>query len=114
MDEKTKKFLQEQLITGHVQNLLELYGIAYVQDLVSFDQTDIEEIEKNVREGGFNGQVDFQSKSNRVKYLGFDMADIKHFSFRIIDKKKLKTLSLAASQKLKAADLKKSRSSLDM
>ena len=98
MNEDAKKFCTTNLLPDFVCSLLELYGISFIEDLVGFGQEDITEIERNVREGNFGGHVDFESKSNRIKYLGFDVTDLKSFLFRPIDKKKLLSIGLIASQ----------------
>lgn len=110
MDKNTKNFLMELNITNHVSLLLELYGVAFLEDLRSFDDNDIESIERNVRQGEFSNQVDFDSKQNRIKYLGFDLANWKDFTFRPIDKKKLSKLGDAASKKLESLRSKSAKS----
>jgi hypothetical protein len=112
MDEKTKKFLKTKLIPDHVCLLLELYVIVFLQDLEAMNETDIQEIERNIRDGSFSSQVDFSCKSNRVKYLGFDMADISKFLFRPIDKKKLMVLGAAARETNEVETLKRARNSV--
>lgn len=112
MDEKTKGFLKTKLIPDHVCLLLELYGIVYLQDLEAWDETDIQEIEKSIRDGTFSSQVDFNFKSNRVKYLGLDMADISKFSFRPFDKKKLMVLGAAARETNGSETLKRAKHSV--
>lgn len=112
MDNNTKIFLLELNITNHVSLLLELYGVAFLDDLTSFDDSDIENIERNVRQGEFSNQVDFDSKQNRIKYLGFDLANWKDFTFRPIDKKKLSKIGAAASKKLESLKIKSAKSKL--
>lgn len=97
MDKKTVLFLNEQLVPNYVRLLLELYGITFIEELSKLDYQDIEEIEQGVRSGSFGGHVDFTSKANRMKYLGFDVSDVSKFSFRPIVKKKLLAISAAAT-----------------
>lgn len=81
MDPKTKDFLKGLLLPEYAILLLELYGVGQIQDLKEFGEDDIETIEEI-----------------RIKYLGIDFSDLADFSFRILDKKKLRTISAAAHQ----------------
>lgn len=97
-----KEFFTENYIPEHCQNLLKLYGIGSVQDLEAFVEEDIDSLEKCVRDGYFQGEVDFTSKATRISHFGADVVDVKNFRMRPLDRKKLLMLSAAAVKALEA------------
>lgn len=106
MDKQTMSFLADQLLPEYACLLLELYGITTIAELVMINDEVIRDIEQNVRVGSFGGHVDFGSRTARIKYLGFDVSDVKQFSFRPLVKRKLLSISAAATcaiDKAKAA-----------
>lgn len=72
-----EKFYEENNIPSYLGELLRLMGVVSLADLLEIDGDFIDDIEKQVRDGNFNSQVDFESTQNKLKYilwnqLGFD------------------------------------------
>lgn len=103
METTTRKFLDDLMMPDYSVTLLELYGITHIEDLLGFDADSITELEERVRDRTiFGGEIDFESKQLRKKYLGFEVAEVGQFSFRPIVKKKLLLLSAKAKAKMEA------------
>lgn len=99
LDAQVREFLSENLITSHIQLLLEFYGVSSMQDLCEFEEEDIKKIEDLVRDGTLSRHKDLDSSDNRRAYLGFDYNDLKSFSLRPIDRKRLMLLNFKAKAK---------------
>lgn len=104
-----EKFLTEQNLPSHLQHLLKLAGVSCIEDLEDVNEEFVEDFEKKIRGGDISGLVDFGSRSNRIKYFGLDIADLEQFRFRMLDKKKLLKLSVAAELKRSMDDEEKQR-----
>lgn len=57
MEENLRKFLEEQKIPETVQHLLELFGITFLDDLETFDEETIAQIELAVRDDEFKSRL---------------------------------------------------------
>lgn len=93
-------FLSSKNIPKYVQCLLKLSGVNSIADLVDIDAEFVDEIEKTVRDGGFSNQIDFTLRPAQLKYLGGEYANIQEYKFRLMDRKKLLTISESAKNKL--------------
>lgn len=98
MDEESKSLLKSIKLPDNFSMLLELYGLRTVEDLSQLDEATINEVVAFVRNGSLEEMVDMESKTNRIKYLGFNYTDLKTFKFAPFDLKKLKTVSGLADQ----------------
>lgn len=95
-------FLKSQNVPDYISNLLDLAGISTVKDLLEIDKDVLVDIEAKVQQEGFKDQVDFESRQNRIKYFGINLASQKDFAFRLFDRKKLLKLPAAARTKYSA------------
>lgn len=93
-------FLTSINIPKYMQNLLKLAGVISISDLVEVDESFINEIEKQVRDGEFSNQADFSLRQNQLKYFGGEYTNTEHYKFRLMDRKKLLTVSESAKQKI--------------
>lgn len=100
MEKVTKDLLTQQNIPVHVQNLLELVGVCCLSDLLEINEDFIKNVEDQIKGGKVINLIDLSLKSNRMKYFGLDLYDVKSFEFRILDKMKLLKISAAAEVKL--------------
>lgn len=101
LEESVRDFLNENLITSHIQLLLEFYGVSNMQDLCEFEEDDIKKLEDLVRDGTLSRHMNMDLSENRRKYLGFDYNDLKSFSLRPIDRKRLMLLNFKAKARTK-------------
>lgn len=110
MERTTRKFLASHTVPDYVVLLLELYGVTHITDLTEFGEEDVSDIVLKVRDCSiFPFAVDFQSKSNRIKFLGFEFAEVGLFDFGPLIKKKLLKLSAAAISEIEASTTQKKR-----
>lgn len=79
----------------YIAELLSIYGYNCLDDIANINDEDIEDIEKQIRDGNFNGVVDISFKVNRPKYFGSESLVHSQFSFAKLTKKKV----LAAAAK---------------
>lgn len=91
--------------------LVDLYGVRTLNDLSELDSSDIDDIVKHVREGLF-GQVDFSSKSTRIRYLGADYPNVGSFDFKPMDRKKLLKVNILALEEIASRKEKESTNKL--
>lgn len=99
METTTRKFLLEANLPEYAITLLELYGVSHVSDLIGFGREEIAELELKVRDRSiFPGNIDFEAKSSRKKYLGFDYSLPEQFGFSPLVKKKLLLLDTRAAE----------------
>lgn len=89
-----------QRIPKHLQETIKLAGIFCMADLLELDEELIDDIEHQVREGGFESQVNLGSRQAKMKYFGVDSINLESFTFRPLDRKKLLKLPTAAKLKL--------------
>lgn len=89
MDSQARSVLTEVGLPEHIFLLLDLYGVRTLQDLSALNSSIIEEVESCVKNGTFEGIVDLEDKTNRLKYLGFDYKSIDSFKFQPMDTMKL-------------------------
>lgn len=57
MEGNTKKFLNDQSVPDYAILLLELFGVTHITDLVEFGGDEVSEIESQVRDSIFLGQL---------------------------------------------------------
>lgn len=96
MDSKAKKLLKEKLLPDCVIELLSIYGYNLLEDIAEIDEEAINDIEVQVRRSNFNGLIDIDSKSARVKYFGSETLIHSQFSIAKITRKKLLSAAGAA------------------
>lgn len=100
------EFLDSQRIPKHLQEILKLAGVFCVVDILEVDEELIDDIEHQVREGGFKSQVNLESRQAKMKYFGVDSINLENFTLRPLDRKKLLKLPAAAKLKLDSTPLK--------
>lgn len=59
INSEMEKFLDSQRIPRHLQELLKLVGVVSLTDLQEINEEFVATIERQVRQGGFNSEVDF-------------------------------------------------------
>jgi hypothetical protein len=99
MDKSLNEFLSDEGFPNSFSYLLPIAGYRSLKDLDSFDNSQIEDLEKFIRES-LKNFVELNEKSTRMKYLGFDCKDVGSFVFPPGDKRKLMRIESAVAEKL--------------
>jgi hypothetical protein len=103
MEEAAIDMLNELTVPNHLQLLLSIYGVTYVEDLIEFGGEEIDGLEAAIQEGRFDSFADFTSSQNRIKYFGSDISETKQFTLAKQDRDTLMAISGAVSERLPSA-----------
>lgn len=107
MEQITKSFLESLGIPRNIWLLMDLYGLRTLSDLTSLDGDMVKDIEASVGNESFAAMVDWSSKEERMKYLGYDCKHLPAFKFKPFDLRKLMVVASAATDEVMAITRKK-------
>lgn len=93
---QSEKLLKGKLLPDCMIELLSIYGYNLLEDIAEIDEESINDIEIQVRRGNFNGLIDIDSKSTRLKYFGSETLIHSQFSIAKITRKKVLSAAAAA------------------
>lgn len=98
---KLNAFYLSVVFPVHLRNLLHLYGVTEIEDLVLFDDAAIKRIEEGIRNGSLtSAYIDLSKKQEHKRYFGVVVHNPQQFKFRLLDLEKLRKISERADAHL--------------